>query len=396
MKIKILILFTLVALLSSLLRFGNRENNLAALSDSDYYLDMAKVFAGQKEEFNHQFLMVAAHHYNRPLLPFCAGILGHYVMNDNYSAAFSILNILSAIFIAYLFFVVVNVLYPKINYSWFPSLLFLTAFPQMDFGYHILTETIGLAFAFGTCYLLYNLICQIEKRVFENRQSYFYYKDWRVYLNILLLFILQILSFLTRETALFIFIFLIYITVKRKLYHWKFLPLVVLLFSVFIVAKIPHLIYSQTNNTNIPKLSFDLLALIEPKYVLDTVIKLGLAFNISWLLIIPAIYYLKKGKLTNVHEFIIGWTLAALCYIAAGYLHNTILSIGYPLRMLFSLFPLLYLLVIEFLERKFNPPKLVYILALFFILHVSISVFGVLLDSGNVTVHSIFDIFNAL
>jgi hypothetical protein len=143
-------------------------------------------------------------------------------------------------------------------------------------------------------------------------------------------------------------------------------------------------------------LSFDLLALIEPKYVLDTVIKLGLAFNISWLIIIPAIYYLKKGKLTNVHEFIIGWTLAALCYIAAGYLHNTIKSLGYPLRMLFSLFPLLYLLVIEFLERKYNPPKLVYILALFFILHVSISVFGVLLDSGNVTVHSIFDIFNAL
>jgi len=396
MKIKILILFTLVAFFSSLLRFGNRENNLAVLSDSDYYLDMAQVFAGQKEEFNHQFLESAAHHYNRPLLPFCAGLLGHYVMNDNYSAAFSILNILSAIFIAYLFFVIVIVLYPKINYSWFPSLLFLTAFPQMDFGYHILTETIGLAFAFGTCYLLYNLICQIEKRVFENRQSYFYYKDWRVYLNIFLLFIIQGLSYFTRETAFFLFIFLIYITVKRKLYHWKFLPLVVILFSVFIVAKIPHLIYSQINNTNMPKLPFDLLALINPVYILDTVIKLGLAFNISWLIIVPAIYYLKKGKLTNVHEFIVGWTLAALCYIAAGYLHNTLLNIGYPLRMLFSLFPLFYLVVIEYFEKKYNHPKLGYMLALFFILHVGISVLGVLLDSGTVAVHTIFDFYNVL
>ena len=53
MKIKILILFTLVAVLSSLLRFGNRENNLSDVSDSDYYLDMAQVFVGQKTEFNH-------------------------------------------------------------------------------------------------------------------------------------------------------------------------------------------------------------------------------------------------------------------------------------------------------------------------------------------------------
>ena len=396
MKIKILILFTLVAVLSSLLRFGNRENNLAVLSDSDYYLDMAQVFVGQKEEFNHQLFMGAAHHYNRPLLPFCAGLLGHYVLNNNYPAAFSIINILAAIFIAYLFFVIVNNFYPTIKYSWFPSLLFLTAFSQMDWGYHILTETIGLAFALGTCYLVYNLIWQIEKRELESKKNYLYYKDWRVYLNIFLLFIIQVLSFFARETALFVFIFLAYIMVKRRLYHWKYLPLVVLLFSVFIVAKIPHSIYSQIYNTHIPKFSFNLLALINPKYILDSLVKLGLAFNFSWLIIVPAIYYLKKGKLTNIHEFIIGWTLAALGYISVGYLHNSTLSNGYPLRMFFSLFPLFYLFVIEFFEIKLNPPKLVFMLGLFFILHVSISVFGVLLDSGSITVHSIFDIFNVL
>jgi hypothetical protein len=396
MKIKILILFTIVGILSSLLRFGHRENNLDKLSDSDYYLDMAQVFAGQKEEFNPQLIRVASHHYNRPLLPFCAGFLGHYVLNDNYSAAFSIINILLAIFIAYLFFMMINTLYPKIVYSWFPSLLFLTAFAQMDFGYHILTETIGLAFAFGTCYLLYNLISNVEKRVLESRQPYYYYKDRNVYLNIFLLFIIQVLSFLTRETALFVFIFLIYIIVKRKLYRLQYLPLVVLLFTVFIIAKIPHSIYSQIYNTNMPRLPFNFLALIDPKYILDSLIKLGLAFNISWLIFIPGIYYLKKGKLSNLHEFIIGWTLAALGYIAVGYLHNSTLPNGYPLRMFLSLFPLFYLVVIEFFEIKFNPPKLVYILGLFFILHVSIGVFGVLLDSGTVTIHSVFDIFSKL
>ena len=394
MKIKILILFTVVAVLSSLLRFGNRENNLSVLSDSDYYLDMAQVFMGQKVEFNHDFLMDAAHHYNRPLLPFCAGLLGHYVLNNNYPAAFSIINILSAIFIAYLFFLIVNSLYPNVKYSWFPSLLFLTAFSQMDWGYHILTETIGLAFAFGTCYLVYNLICQIEKKGLESNKNYLYYKDWRLYLNIFLLFIIQVLSFFTRETALFVFVFLAYITVKRRLYRWKYVPLVVLLFSVFIIAKIPHSIYAQIYNTHIPKISFVFSALIKPKYILDSLVKLGLAFNISWLIFIPAIYYLKKGKLENVHEFIIGWTLAALGYIAAGYLHNSTLTFGYPLRMFFSLFPLFYLFVIELFEKKFSPSKIVYILGLFFIFHVSISVFGVLLDSGSVTVHTIYDIFS--
>jgi hypothetical protein len=167
-----------------------------------------------------------------------------------------------------------------------------------------------------------------------------------------------------------------------------------LLFSVFIIAKIPHSIYAQIYNTHIPKISFVFSALIKPKYILDSLVKLGLAFNISWLIFVPAIYYLKKGKLTNVHEFIIGWTLAALGYIAAGYLHNSTLTFGYPLRMFFSLFPLFYLFVIELFEKKFSPSKIVYILGLFFIFHVSISVFGVLLDSGSVTVHTIYDIFS--
>jgi hypothetical protein len=136
--------------------------------------------------------------------------------------------------------------------------------------------------------------------------------------------------------------------------------------------------------------------MIDPKYIFDTVFKLGLAYNLSWLLIIPAIYYLGKGRLTKTHEFIIGWTLAALGYMAVGYLHNKMIPNGYPLRMFLSMFPLLYLIIIEFLEKKFNPPKLIYVLVLFFILHVGISVLGVTLDSGVYTIHNIFDIFTDL
>ncbi len=396
MKIKILVLFTIVSILSSLLRFGQRENNLAVESDSDYYLDMIQVFMGNKEEFNKSFFVTNEHHYNRPLLPVCAGLLGHYFLNNNYPAAFSIINIISAIFIAFLFYIIINRFYPKIVYSWFPSLLFLTAFPQMDFGYHILTETIGLAFALGTCYFVYNLVCRVESKQSANDKLYSYYKDWTVYFSIFLLLIIQVLSFLTRESALFVFVFLFYIVVNRKLYKWKYLPLVVVLFSVLFVAKIPHLFYAQFYHTHIPEVSLNLSAMIDPKYIFDTFFKLGLAYNISWLLIIPAIYYLWKGKLTRVHEFIIGWTLAALGYMAIGYLHNKMIPNGYPLRMFLSMFPLLYLIIIEFLEKKFSPPKLFYILGLFLILHVGISVLGVILDSGVYTIHNIFDIFNVL
>lgn len=396
MKIKILIFFTLVGILSSLLRFGDRENDRAEISDSDYYLDMAQVFAGQKTEFNQQLLRVAPHHYNRPVLPFCAGLLGHYLLKDNYSAAFSIINILSAILIACLFYIIITHFYPKLIYPWFPSFLFLTSFSQMDFGYHILTETIGLAFALGTCYLVYNLILLVERSTVDKKVSNSLFQDWRFYIYIVAIFIIQVLSFLTRETAWFVFIFLVYIVLKRGLYNRNYLLLVVLLFSVLVLAKIPQSIYSQLNNTHIPKFAINIAALFDPKYMLDAFIKLGLTFNISWLAVIPAIYYLKKNKINQINEFIIGWTLGALGYIAAGYVHNSVLTYGFPLRMFFALFPVVYLLVIEFFETKFKQPKLIYLLGFFIVCHVVIGVIGVILDSGTLNIHTIFDIFKVV
>ncbi len=391
-KTKILLVFTVVAILSSLLRFGQRENNLSPLSDSDSYLDMAMVFSNQKAEFDQDLLRGLPHHYNRPFFPFLAGLLGHFILNNNFQAAFSIINIISAIFIASLLFLIVKTLYPDIKHPWFPSLLFLTAFPQMDFGYHILTETIGLAFALGTCYLLYMLIIRVCNDNRRNYNTYKYLKDSNVYYILFLLLIIQTLSFFTRETAWFVFVFLAYMIVKRKLYYREFLPFVFLVISVLVTARLPQLIYSRMFNTHNPKFSLDLMSLLKPDYILDTILKLGLAFNISWLLILPALIDFKNRRLTNIHEFFTGWAFAALGYIVAGYVHNSLLPNGYPLRMFFSLFPLLFLLVIWFYEKRFTHIKLNYTLTLFFIIHVCISILGVLLDSGEETVHKFFDI----
>ena len=73
---KILFLFIGIAILSSLLRFGHRENNLDEVSDSDYYMDMALVFVGEKSGFMAEHRN--RHHYNRPLMAFCACYLGYY------------------------------------------------------------------------------------------------------------------------------------------------------------------------------------------------------------------------------------------------------------------------------------------------------------------------------
>jgi hypothetical protein len=394
-KVKVLILFVLVGIASSLFRFGDRENDLAIVSDSDYYLDMAQVFTGQKDEFDKNFLKVAPHHYNRPLLPFCAGILGHFLLNDNYAAAFSIINIIAAILIAYLFFLTILEFYPKIIYPWFPSLLFLTSFSQMDFGYHILTETIGLAFAFGTCYLIYRFLLYYENKTSCVPGSMPSLRDWRIYAGLALLLTLQVFSFLARETAWFAFIFIIYVIIKRRLYRRQYIVICIMTLIILVVAKIPQVFYSALNNTHIPKFAFDFNALIAPDYISDTVLKLGLTFNISWLIVIPAVYSLIKGRLVNVHEFFIAWSFGAFGYIAAGYLHNSVLNYGYPLRMFFSLFPVIYIWVIQFFEYKFKNQRLVYILGLFFLFHVCVSIVGLLVDTGTGTIHTIFDIFKS-
>jgi hypothetical protein len=143
-------------------------------------------------------------------------------------------------------------------------------------------------------------------------------------------------------------------------------------------------------------LDADLKDLIDPRYILDSVLKLGIIFNICWIIILLEVIFWKKKFISHFHEFIKGWSLAALGYIAAGYLANSISGIGYPARMFFSLFPLLFISVNEYFDRRFMLKKRAYFTSLFLILHVSIGIIGVFLDSGADTVHTIYDFLSRL
>ena len=394
-KFRFLILFTVVAVLSSILRFGQRENdNLSTLSDSDCYIDMAMVFSGEKEAFNPDWIRGLPHHYNRPFFPFVAGLIGHYLLGDDFKSAFSVINIIAAIVIAYILLIFLLKYYPDIRHPWIPSVLFLTAFSQMDFGYHILTETIGLAFALSACYFLYEFILRNEVNENKINNPGFHITDF--YPGLIFLMVLQVLSFLTRETAWFVFIFFFYIILKRKLYKSGNLRLVLSVLIVLLLAMVPQSLYAMSFDTHIPGFGLDFSALFAPDYILDSVIKMALAFNIYWLLMIPALVYLGKKKLNGIHEFIIGWTLAAIGYMGAGYLHNSLMPNGYPLRMLFSMFPVIYILVVQYIEKRYLYPKHLYILITLIIIHSMISVAGVLADSGSVIVHTIYDAFRVI
>jgi hypothetical protein len=97
-----------------------------------------------------------------------------------------------------------------------------------------------------------------------------------------------------------------------------------------------------------------------------------------------------------MHEFIIGWSLAAFLYIGAGYLANSTNEFGYPLRMFYSLFPLFFISVTEYFERNFKAKRRTFLMGLFIVLSASIGIIGVILDSGTVTVHTIYDFFDLL
>ena len=140
--------FLLVASLCALPRFGQRENEYAPdISDSDFYLDMARTFAGDQATFTPGNAAWQPHHYNRPLVPWLVGHLGKSCLRGNLRATFSLLDILAAAGIALMLKTAIERHRPAWRFTWLPSVLFLTGFPQLNWGYHLLTDTAGLATA---------------------------------------------------------------------------------------------------------------------------------------------------------------------------------------------------------------------------------------------------------
>ena len=80
------IAFLAIAAVCSVPRFGHRENELLpSVSDSDFFIDMARVFTGEAAAFNPRWVALAPHHYNRPLLSYLAGISAQHFFTATYA-----------------------------------------------------------------------------------------------------------------------------------------------------------------------------------------------------------------------------------------------------------------------------------------------------------------------
>src|SRR6266536_836310 len=184
--------FVLLAALCSIPRFGQRENeHYPGVSDSDLYLEMARVFTGDASGFTAEWVAWQPHHYNRPLHSFLAGWLGKCAFGGNLRVAFSVVDILAAATLAWVFWRQVRRYRPEWKLAWLPPVLFLTGFPQLNWGYHILTDTLGLAMAF--------LTGEFAERIIANASQPQPALRWLGQVS--LLFALSSLAFLARETA---------------------------------------------------------------------------------------------------------------------------------------------------------------------------------------------------
>ena len=362
----------LLAALCSIRRFGARENEQVQTthSDSDLYLEMSAVFTGQSHTkgFDRKYADVHGHHYNRPALPFMAGWLGHALLGGDFRTSFSLINIAASVVIAFTLFRLIRSLSPNVDYAWTAPVLFLTAFPQVNWGYHILTDTLGFATALLSAAVAVRLLDE------EGDRS-------RNILGFAALVLIQATAWLTRETALFPVVCVAVVAglqfLERRLIWSRLFAII----GVMLVTRIPLMIYS--NHFDVGSISkFYTQYLLQPSYIADTLVKSAVAFHICW---IPVFYFAVRGVgfVKTIPPFFQAWTVAALLYIVAGYSHNRPEVIGYPLRLTFALFPLIFYLAARFLtETKLLRPRWLSATRLCGVFAL-ISLVGALMDQGR-------------
>ena len=379
------LLFLLIGAVCSLPRFGERENeHQPTTSDSDYYLDMAHVFIGSSDNFNQDWVQAAPHHYNRPLFPFLAGNLAHSVLRDNFRAAFGVVNILAAALLASLLLYVIWEQRPEWKLAWMPSVLFLTGFPQLNWGYHLLTDTLGLATAFASsCYAAY-----LVRATGDTKQG----QSIVHFAQLTLLFIVSTLAFLSRETAWLAVITTSWLIVTRHTHwqqHWARYTSILLM---LVLGVIPHSAYAHAWGTSGVSLRSSISTLLDFRYMLDFAVKTGVCFNLAW---IPALMSLGRFRREPIPPFIVGWTIGGILYMGAGYFHNSQEGIGYPLRLSYVLFLPVFIATAGFFEH-FVPAARRWALATgFCALQFGTSLLGVFLDPGK-SHYRTTDVFNAL
>ena len=341
-------------------------------SDSDLYVDMARVFTGDAEDFNRIEVGRAPHHYNRPLFPFLAGYVAKYFLRGNLRAGFSIVNIIAATVLAMLFFRVVWNQRRNWSLYWVPPILFLSGFPQLNWGYHLLTDTLGLSTAFAAACLAARLV----RVTGDNLWTSHFHRS----IELAALFVTSAAAFLTRETAWIAVVTTGWLIFSRRAQwktHWFGFGLIVL---ALIAGKVPHSIYAHLWQVSGVPLRSTLDDLLDPRHMLDFVVKTGVCFNVSWVLALLAII---KRKSDLMPPLVVGWSIAAILYMGAGYVVNNQANIGYPLRMSYSLFPLIFIGAGEFFESFAADRKRLLLAIVFCLVHFGIGLMGVFLDPGR-------------
>jgi hypothetical protein len=365
-----LALLLALALVAAIPRFGQRENERAAISDSDYYLDMAAVFAGERQAFHPEWSApghTGAHHYARPLLPFLAGWTARLVPGLGVRAAFSVIDVLAAWAVAALLALLLRAHAPALRHPWLPSALFLTGFPQVNWGYHILTDTLGIATAFGGAALAWSLL---EPRGEPRR---------RLWLLLPALCAVQSLAYLARETAWIVAVLVAWLVVRRREVRAE-AGIAGAVLAVVLLAALPWAAYLRATGVRPIAIGLDLASWIDPRYLLDFVVKSAVAFHGAWAL---AALGARAGGLHRLPAPLTGWALGALLYMGAGYAHNSLAGVGYPLRLTWTLFPLVLVLAALGVERIAAGRDSRRIALVVLALNAAVAVTGTLLDPGT-------------
>jgi len=365
----------LLAIASAYPRFGQRENEGSELSDSDYYLDMVVVFSGEAPEFDPVYSAPGhpgSKHYARPLLSLLATQL-RAVTGMEARAAFSAIAVAGAWAIAAGLYLLLATARPEMHLVWLPSALFLTGFPQVNWGYHILSDTLGYATAFLAALFAWGVLRW--HRAAEPRL-------WSLGVigALLGLFALQTAAFLTRETGWFTPVIVVGLVAMGR--RWRSdLPIAAAMMLALLLAKLPHVWYVGAHGLEPLQIPFAPALWFDPLYALDFLVKSFVAFHVAWVLFFLG---LKRFGLAPVPDLALAWGLAGLLYITAGYTHNSLEGIGYPLRLTYALFPVVYILSAQALASRFVRPARRLSAAVLLVLANAAAAFtGVALDPGR-------------
>lgn len=369
----------LLAAAAASLRFGQRENESLPHSDSDYYLDMARVFAGEQVGFSSEFALQRAspQHYTRPVLPLLVGILVRTVPTIEYRVAFSVLNIAAAAVTAALLVTLLHRWATHLQRAFFAVPLFLFSFPQMNWGYHILTDTAGYAVTLAAVVLAADLL---DSPSYVARTMSFAG-------GVVALGVLQIVGFMTRETAWFVPVFVIALWCLRRVRVPTEARRYAVIVAVALAAKLPHALYVGTATPTAMGMPLSVQTHLSPMVWADLAAKSLVAFHIAWIVVGLQVW---KGRLFDIPDVLMAWGIAASAYVVTGYLAGP----GWAhVRMMFAYFPIVVYLVIDHFERRPRAALQVRSLSFFTAAYVAVGIVGVALDPsrGALTARHLFD-----